>query len=89
MRITYDTTKDQANIASHGVSLSEAESLEWDALVSEQDTRKNYGEARMIGYAPIGSRLFCVVFVDRDGARRVISLRKANLREVKRYDSET
>lgn len=39
----------------------------------------------MIGYAFIGMRLYCVVFTDRDNERRIISLRKANSREVKHY----
>ena len=52
------------------------------------DTRHDYGEVRMIGYVPIGDRVFCVVFVDREEVRRIISLRKANDREVKRYASE-
>jgi uncharacterized DUF497 family protein len=39
----------------------------------------------MIGYAYMGLRLMCVVFTDRGDERRVISLRKANSREVKRY----
>ncbi len=41
----------------------------------------------MIGYAPIGRRLYCVVFVDRGEVRRVISLRKANSREVRMYET--
>ena len=44
-----------------------------------------YGENRMIGYAPIAARVYCVVFVDRDDIRRIISLRKANSREVHHY----
>ena len=44
-----------------------------------------YSEVRMCAIAYIGNRLHYVVYVDRDGARRVISLRKANLREIKRY----
>lgn len=36
-----------------------------------------------IGY--IGLRLYVVVYVDRNGTRRIISLRKANSREEKRY----
>lgn len=52
------------------------------------DIRHDYGELRMIGYAPIEDRIFCVVFVDRDNERRIISLRKANDREVKHYASE-
>jgi uncharacterized DUF497 family protein len=40
---------------------------------------------RMCAIAYIGQRLFYVVYVDRADVRRVISLRKANLKEVKRY----
>ena len=49
------------------------------------DRRRSYGEHRKIGYALMGSRLFCVVFTDRRGIRRIISLRKANNREIARY----
>ena len=43
------------------------------------------GEYRMIGYAPIVTRLYCVVFTDSEEERRIISLRKANNREKIRY----
>ncbi len=85
MEISYSSRKDQGNFIIHGVFLAEADKLEWDALIVEKDTRHNYGEDRMIGLAPIGERLFCVVFTDRDKFRRIISLRKANKREVKHY----
>jgi uncharacterized DUF497 family protein len=39
----------------------------------------------MIGYALQGERLYCVVFTDRGTVRRIISLRKANNREIMRY----
>ena len=39
----------------------------------------------MIGLGYIGDRLFNVVFVDHNEEYRIISLRKANQREVKRY----
>lgn len=86
MRITFNPEKNAANIAIHGVSMQMAEQLEWEELLAKQDTRKEYGEARMVGYAPIGRRLYCVVFVDRTDGRRIISLRKANTREVKDYE---
>lgn len=88
MNITFDVDKDAENLAKHGVSLTLASGLEWDALLAKPDRRRDYGETRMIGYAPIGARLFCVVFTDRGDVRRVISLRKANEREVKRYASQ-
>ncbi|MEP1705412.1 MAG: BrnT family toxin, partial [Marinobacter sp.] len=68
-----------------GVSLADAALLEWEWVWATEDVRGDYGERRMIGYAPIGSRVYCVVFTKRGEARRVISLRKANRREVRLY----
>ena len=53
-----------------------------------KDTRRDYGEERMIVLCAIGERLYCVVYVDREDARRIISLRKANYREVMDYASQ-
>lgn len=85
MEITFDPAKDSQNIDKHGVSLSSAESFEWGEAVTWPDNRREYGECRIAGIGYIGDRLFCIVFVDRDGFRRIISLRKANQREVQRY----
>jgi uncharacterized DUF497 family protein len=85
MLIQFDAAKNHVNIAMHGLSLQLAEQLEWDTLWAQADVRQNYGELRLIGFAYIELRLFCVVFVDRGDVRRIISLRKANLREVNRY----
>jgi uncharacterized DUF497 family protein len=89
MQITYDEVKNQANIAKHGVDMALANGLEWDTLIAIDDTRREYGEPRMIGYALMGDRLFNVIFVDRGNARRIISLRKANPREVKFYGTHS
>ncbi len=85
MEITYDTNKNAINIEKHGISFGNARLLEWDLLLVEQDRRHNYDEIRMFGYAPIGTRVYCIVYTDRGNTRRIISLRKANRREVKRY----
>ncbi|MBS3800661.1 MAG: BrnT family toxin [Thioalkalivibrio sp.] len=85
MEIEFDAGKDAANLAKHGVSLGEAVWLEWDTLVAMEDRRKSYDECRMLGYALMGERLYCVVFTDRAAVRRIISLRKANNREITRY----
>jgi hypothetical protein len=85
MQITFDPAKDATNIAKHGVSLADAVVLEWDTLMVGPDARHDYGETRMIGYAIAGNRLYCVVYVDRGAVRRIISLRKANPREVRLY----
>ena len=88
MEITFDAAKDVANLAKHGVWLALAAELEWDWLVAVPDVRRDYGEERWIGFASIGERVYCVVFTDRGEERRIISLRKANGREVRRYANE-
>ncbi len=85
MGIIFDPQKSQVNLTKHGISLLEAEGLEWENAVVVEDARRCYGEQRMIGIGYIGNRLHVVVFVDRGSTRRVISLRKANQREVVRY----
>ena len=85
MNVTFDLAKDAANVAKHGVALSEAVSLDWDAAYTWLDNRRDYGEHRMVGLVPMRERLFYVVFLDRGETRRIVSLRKANGREVSRY----
>ena len=85
MRIVFDPEKDVTNLSKHGVSLAAAAELDWDAALAWIDDRADYGEQRIIALAPMGDRLFFVVFVDRVEARRVISLRRANRREVSHY----
>lgn len=87
MRIEFDPAKDARNVAKHGLSLALAESLEWDLLLSTEDTRRPYGEVRMVGFAPIGRTVYCVVFTERDDGYRIVSLRKALPKEVRAYAS--
>lgn len=85
MRIEYDPEKDISNTKKHGVSLAMARDLEWDDALVWIDERFEYGEVRMIALAPITETLYYVAFVDRGVKRRIISLRRANRREVKYY----
>ena len=85
MRIEFDPTKDASNQLKHGVSLAMAAELDWDAAWVWVDERVDYNEMRMIALAPKTEILYCVAFVDRGDVRRIISLRRANRREVKHY----
>jgi uncharacterized DUF497 family protein len=49
------------------------------------DERFEYGETRMIALAPKTGVLYYVAFVNRGEVQRIISLRRANRREVKYY----
>lgn len=85
MRYVFDPVKDAANRTKHGVSLALAEFLFAGPHLSMNDDRFDYGELRKVTFGLINGRHFVCVHVDRHGDRRVISLRKANRREVKRY----
>lgn len=85
MKIEFDPGKDAINIEKHGVSLAQSAMLEWDNVWAIEDARNDYGERRMIGYGPIADCVYCVVYTEREETRRIISLRKANRREVRLY----
>ena len=87
VQIEFDSAKDVLNVKNHGLSLMVASDLEWDLLISHSDnTLHDYYEQRMIGFAPIGSDVYCLVFVERsEDVMRIISLRKATRQEVKNY----
>lgn len=85
MKITFDPKKDEANQEKHGISLVEAVNFDWDSVRVCVDDRKDYGEIREIALGIIGSQLYCAVFVQRSETLRIISLRKANRKEVLAY----
>ena len=85
MIVEYDPKKNEINVQKHGLSLGFASQLDWGNALIWIDKREDYGEARMICLAPASGILYYVAFVDRRAARRVISLRRANTREVKYY----
>ena len=87
--IEFDRAKDASNQSKHGVSLSLAAEIDWNEALVWIDTRFDYRETRMIALAPCTGALYCVVFVDRAWVRRIISLRRANRREVKHYVQST
>ncbi len=85
MQIDFDPGKDATNFEKHGLSLAMAAQLDWEHALVWVDDRHDYGELRMIALAPDTGVLYYVAFVDRGDLRRIISLRKANRREVKHY----
>ena len=85
MQIEFDPAKDSANQTKHGVSLALAGELDWEAALVWIDDRFENEEWRMIALAPKTGILYYVAFVDRGEVRRIISLRRANRREVKHY----
>jgi hypothetical protein len=88
MSYEFDPVKVESNLDKHGVSLADADGFEWETAVVREDTRKQYPEQRFEAKGLIGERLYVMVYCLRADAVRVISLRKANPREVNRYVAE-
>ena len=89
MQFVFDPDKDATNLGKHGLSLAAAAELSWEAALVWIDNRADYGEVRVVALAPIGDILYFVAFVDRETKRRIISLRRANRREVNHYVKAT
>lgn len=84
--ISYDPKKSCANTTERGLSFEAAREFEMaDALIVE-DIRKEYSEQRFQALGYIDDRLHMLVFTPRNGKVHVISLRRANVREVRRYE---
>jgi len=86
--ISFDPAKNERNIASRGISFEVAEQFEWDTALIAEDLRKEYGERRFQAVGLIAGRLHAMVFTPRGGTVHVISLRKANRREMRRYEAQ-
>lgn len=86
MDIEFDPDKDHSNMQKHGLSLADAGSIDWSSAIIVEDNRAEYGETRYQALGMLGDRLYFVAFTPRNGAMRVISLRKANKKEVCKYE---
>jgi uncharacterized DUF497 family protein len=81
----FDPAKDAANIEKHGVSLARAGDMEIRVVVA--DDRFAYGEGRFRAFGLLDGEPHCLVFTLRDGEVRPISLRRAHVKEYRRYVS--
>lgn len=82
----WDEEKYMLNLRKHGVKFEEAAEVFFDILAfsgdaSVEEERRNY----LIGRS-FSQRTVFVVFVDRKTRTRIISARKANLKEREEYE---
>lgn len=86
MQLGFDPAKNERNVQERGLEFALVAELDWTSAMIDEDTRQAYGERRfrVLGY--IRERLYALVFTPRAGKLHIISLRKANVREVKRHE---
>jgi uncharacterized DUF497 family protein len=81
MRITFDPAKRARTLAERGWDFEDAVIVFEGVTVEVEDTRRNYGEPRIICYALLSGRLVLFGYTPRGATRHLFSMRKDNQRE--------
>lgn len=81
MRVTFDPVKRGMTLADRGLDFEDAALVFEGITVEVEDTRKDYGEVRIICYGTLAGRMVVVGYTPRGAERHIFSMRKANERE--------
>jgi uncharacterized protein len=81
VRIAYDPAKRKRTLVERGLDFDDAAQVFEGVTVEVDDTRRNYGERRIICYGLLAGRLVVVGYTPRGAVRHIFSMRKANDRE--------
>jgi uncharacterized DUF497 family protein len=85
MRITFDAAKREKTLRERGLDFARAREVFDGLTITLQDQRQDYGEPRFITAGWLDARLVVLLWTPRGLARRIISMRKANEREIDKY----
>lgn len=88
MEITYNAEKRALTLHHRGLDFEDAVQVFAGATVDVKDDRQDYGETRWLTFGLLGDRLVALVWTPRGEARHIISMRKANDRERKKYEGQ-
>ena len=81
MRVSSDPSKRNKTLADRGLDFNDAATVFDGLTVEVEDTRKDYGEKRIICYGLLAGRLVVIGYTPRGKFRHIFSMRKANDRE--------
>ena len=81
MAITFDPLKRERALAERGLDFADAEIVFEGVTLEIEDTRKDYGEQRIICFGLLAGRMVVIGYTPRGADRHVFSMRKANERE--------
>jgi uncharacterized DUF497 family protein len=87
VRVTFDPGKRRRTVEDRGLDFEDAAVVLEGTTVEIEDTRKDYGERRIICYGMLAGRMVVIGYTPRGTARHVFSMRKANDREQERLKS--
>jgi hypothetical protein len=88
VRISYDAEKRGWTLEHRGADFEDAVHVFAGAAITIEDDRKDYGETRYQTFGLLRDRMVAVVWTPRGEARHIISMRKANDRERRKYEAQ-
>jgi uncharacterized protein len=89
MNIVFDAKKSAANDRERGLPFDRAREFDFHTAIRARDMRYEYGEERWVAIGFIEERLHVICYRWVSDGMRVISLRKANARERRKYEKDT
>ena len=81
MPITFDPAKRNQALMERGLDFADAEFVFEGVTLEIEDTRRDYGEERIICYGWLAGRMVVIGYTPRGADRHIFSMRKANERE--------
>jgi uncharacterized DUF497 family protein len=84
MEMEFDESKSQRNIELRGLSFELVAEFDFEGAIEVEQAVS--GEQRYFALGHIGARLHALVYTLRGDVVRIVSLRKANKREICRYE---
>lgn len=82
MQIEFNQTKRAKTLVERGLDFADAEQVFAGKHLTLEDTREDYDEQRFQTAGWLGGRIVILIWTPRGKARRIISMRKANEREI-------
>jgi len=84
--IEFDNTKREITLFTRGLDMARANQVFDKSHLDQIDVRKDYGEARIRTFGYLDKRPVFIVWTYRGNIRRIISMRRANEREIQKYE---
>ena len=88
MEFEWDDDKRLSNLQKHKLDFKDVHCAFTDTAFVIEDDREDYGEKRYILLGTIFERIVVIIFTIRTDVIRIISMRKANKREQRKYVQE-
>ena len=86
--LEWDDGKRTRTLKERGLDFADVANADWASAITIEDLRQPYPETRYATFAAINGRLCVFAWCWRNDKMRIISLRKANAREVRQYENQ-